>query len=91
MTESLTFLSTTEQGPVLLQREVDFDEVCTSEELHDHSRRDDGRNSEFHERSTIRGEDDTHPVEWVSGVGGHDAIQRHLRANQENEQSDGGP
>ena len=87
----LTFLSTAEQSPVLLETEVHVDEISTRQELHNHSRGDNGRNTKFHKRSTVRGEDDAHPVERVGRVGRHDTVQGHLRANQENKQRNGCP
>lgn len=54
-----TLLNATEEGSVLLQAEVDFDEVSAGEKLHDHSRRNDRCDFEFHESTTIRSEDDT--------------------------------
>ena len=65
---TLTFLCTTEQSPVLLERKVDLNQVRAGEELDDHARGDDGRDSELHKRPTVRGEDYTHPIERVSRV-----------------------
>ena len=42
--------------------------------------------SEFHERSTVRSEDDTLLVQRVGRIGGHDSIEGHLRAYQENKE-----
>lgn len=85
---SLTFLCTAEQGPILLQAEVDLNQVCTREQLHNHARCDDWTNTELHKSTAIRSENDTHPVERVRRVGGHDAIERNLRANKEDKESD---
>ena len=86
-----TFLSPAEQCPILLQRKVDLDEICASQQLHDHARGNDWCDAEFHESTAIRGEDDSHPVKRVRRVGGHDAIQRDLGADQENEKRNGCP
>ena len=86
-----TFLSTAEQRTILLQREVDLNQIRTRQELHDHSTRYDRRNTQLHQRPTVRGQDDTHPVEGVGGVRRHDTVEGYLRANQENEEGDGGP
>jgi hypothetical protein len=87
----LTLLGTREQSAIFLEAEVDVDEVSTSQELHDHSRGDDGTDTELHQRPPIGGQDDTHPIERVGGIRGHDTIQRHLRADQEDEEGDGCP
>ena len=86
ITTMLTFLCTAEECAIILKREVDLNEVRAGEQLHDHARGDDGCDTEFHEGSAVRGEDDTHPVERVGRVRGHDTVQRHLRAYQEDEE-----
>ena len=83
LSRRLTFLCAAEESTVLLERKVDLNKVCTSEKLDDHARSDDGSDTELHECSTVGGENDTHPVERVSGVGGHDAVERDLRADEE--------
>ena len=83
LSRPLTFLGTTEERPILLQVKVDLDKVGTGEELHDHSRRDNGRDTKFHESTSVGSENDPHPVERVGRVGRHDSIERNLRRNQE--------
>ena len=61
----LTFLSPTKQSTILLQAEVDVNQVCTSKKLHDHPGCHDGGDSKFHEGSTIRRHNDTHPVKRI--------------------------
>ena len=73
-----TFLSAREQTTVLFEREVDIDEVCACQKLHNHAGGNDGAYSQFHESASIRGQDDTHPIEWVGRVGGHDAVEGNL-------------
>ena len=63
--QKLTLLRAAEESAVFLETKVYFNEVCTCEELHDHARGDDGCNAEFHECPSIRGKDDTSPVEGV--------------------------
>lgn len=63
--ETRTFLSTTKERTVFLQAKVDVDQIGTGQKLHDHSRGDDWRDSEFHEGTSVGGEDDPHPVERV--------------------------
>jgi hypothetical protein len=60
-----TFLGSTEESAVLLERKVNLDETGTLKKLDDHAGSDDGGDTEFHESTTVRGEDDTHPVERV--------------------------
>ena len=72
--EAHTFLSTRKQSTIFLQTEIDFDEVGTGKELHDHARRNDRRDTKLHKCTTVGCENDTHPVEWVRRVRGHDAI-----------------
>ncbi len=86
-----TLLSTRKQGTVLFQTEVDFNKVCTGEELHDHARGNDRTDTKFHESTAVGGKDDTHPVQRVRRVGGHDAVEWDLGADQEDEESDRRP
>ena len=67
-----TFLSAREQTSVLFEREVDIDEVCACQKLHNHAGGNDGAYSQFHESASIGGQpgqDDTQPIEWVRQVG----------------------
>jgi len=82
-TGQVTFLGSTEKSTVFLQAKVDLYQICAGKELHDHSTRNDWADAEFHERTAIGREDDTHPVEWIGRVGGHDTIERDLRTDQE--------
>lgn len=60
-----TLLGSTEQGAVLLERKVNLDESSTLEKLDDHAGRDDGGDTQLHQGTAVRGEDDTHPVQRV--------------------------
>lgn len=73
-----TFLGAREQTTVLLERKVNIDEISACQKLHNHAGGDNGAYSEFHESAPIGGEDDTHPIEWVRRVGGHDAVEGNL-------------
>ena len=86
-----TFLSTGKEGTVFLEGVVNFNDVRACEELHDHGGSDDGSDSELHEGASVRGENDSHPVQRVSGIRGHDAVQGNLGADQENEERDSRP
>lgn len=86
-----TFLGTAEKSAVFLQAEVDFNQTCAGQKLHNHSTSDDWTDSEFHKSTTVGGKYDTHPVQRVSRVGGHDSIERDLGADQENKERDRGP
>lgn len=65
-----TLLSTSEESPVLLEGEVDLDESGALQQLDNHTRGDDGGDTELHERSTVGGENHTHPVQRVCRLAG---------------------
>ena len=88
---ALTFLCSAEKSSIFLQGEIDLDEICTGKKLHDHPAGNDWGDTEFHECSSIWSEDNTHPVERVWRVRGHDTVEGHLRANQEYEESYSSP
>merc|ERR1711879_433867 len=89
--ETRTLLGTVEEGAALLEALVDFDDVAASEKLHDETRGHDGRDTELHEGTAIRCENDTHLVEGIGAVGGDDAVEGDLAADQEDEQRHGRP
>lgn len=86
-----TLLSTTVQRAVLTQAKVYLDEVGARKQLNNHTRRHDGRNTEFHERTTVRRQNDTHPEERIRAITRHDAVQWNLRRYQVNGQDNGSP
>ena len=86
-----TLLSTAEQRTILLERKIDINQIGTSEELHDHSRRDDWGDTELHKCTAVGRENDAHPIQRVGRVGGHNTVQRDLRADQEDEERHGRP
>ena len=61
----LTFLSTVEESSVLWCV-TDFNNLSTSQQLHDEARCDDGRDTQLHESTSVGSEDDTNPVEGIS-------------------------
>ena len=70
---------------------VDFDEFGSCQQLHDHGRGDERRNSQLHEGTPVGGQDDSHPVEGI-GVGVFDdAVEGDLAAEEVDEDDDGGP
>lgn len=83
-------LSTVEQCTILW-RVTDLDDLNSSQQLHNETRRDDGRDTEFHQCTTVRRENDTNPVEGISGVRGHDTEEWDLAAHQEDEEGDRSP
>ena len=89
--EGEELLGTTKEGAVLLEAKVDLDQVGTGEELHDHSRGDDGRDAEFHEGTTIGGKDDTHPIKRIGAVTGDDTVKGNLGRDEENGEDNGSP
>ena len=60
-------LGAVKESPVL-RSVAHLDQLGTCQQLHDQPRGDDGRDAEFHQGSSVRGEDDTDPVERISGV-----------------------
>lgn len=74
---TLTFLGAVEECAIL-RRVTHFDDFSAGKQLHDQARRNDGRNAQLHQRTTIGGENDAHPVERIGRVGRHDAEQRNL-------------
>lgn len=79
------------QLAVRFEVEVDVDEVGAREELENHARGDDGRDTQLHQRSPVTRHHHAQPVERVRRVGGHDAVQRHLAHDQEDEQREARP
>ena len=69
----------------------DLDDLRAREQLHDEARRDDGRDAQLHEGSSIRRENYADPVEGISRVGAHDAEEGDLAADEEDEERDGRP
>lgn len=90
-TKARTFLGSTEQGAVVLEAKVDINQLGTCEKLHDHARSDDGGDTKLHQGTPVGSEDSTKPVKRVGGVRGHDAVERNLRADEEDEEGDGCP
>lgn len=64
----LTLLSTVEEGTIFLETVVDLDQVGTSQQLHEHAGGNNGGNTEFHQGSTVGGENGTHPVEGIRRI-----------------------
>ena len=62
---SLTFLGSFVEGAVFLNALIDINDLCTSKELHNHTGSDDRANTEFHQSTSVGGEDDSHPVERI--------------------------
>jgi hypothetical protein len=60
--------------------------MCAGEELENHARSDDRRDTEFHQSSTVRGHHHTQPVERIRAVGRDDAVQGHLAHDEEDEE-----
>lgn len=84
----LTFLRSLVKLAVGLHVEVDINELRASQELENHARRDNGRNAQLHERSSVRGKHHTQPVQRIGAVRGNDAVKRHLTHHEEDEKRD---
>mmetsp|Transcript_20549 Transcript_20549/g.30317 ORF Transcript_20549/g.30317 Transcript_20549/m.30317 type:complete len:387 (-) Transcript_20549:18-1178(-) len=85
------FLSSVEKCSIFLDVVVYFNDSGSSKKLHDKSGSDNGRNSKFHESSTVRCENDAHPVERIRGLCGLNSIDWDLTAYQEDKEGDGSP
>lgn len=84
-------LGPAKEDPIFLEVVIHLDDVGPGQKLHDHARCNDGRDTQFHEGTTVRGKDHTHPVEGIRRVRRHDPVQGNLGADKENEEGDGGP
>jgi hypothetical protein len=60
---------------------------CGTAYLEDHAGGDDGGDTQLHQSSTVTGKHHTEPVQGVRGVGGDNAVKRHLTHDQEDHQS----
>lgn len=76
------FLSSIEELFLFSNILVDFDKFCACEQLHDHRWSDERRNTEFHEGSTIRSKNDSHPIEGIRASVFNDAEEGNLAAQQ---------
>ena len=54
--------------------------------LENHAGGDDGGDTQFHQSTPVTGQHHTQPVQRIRGVGGDNAVQRHLTHDQENQQ-----
>lgn len=54
--------------------------------LENHAGGDDGGDTQFHQSTPVTGQHHTQPVQRVRGVGGDNAVQRHLTHDQEDQQ-----
>lgn len=87
----LTFLCSVEQSTVFLRTLVDFDDLGSGKELHDHTTGNDRGDTEFHKSTSVRGEDDTHPVERITSDSLGNTIKGHLAADQVHKEDNTGP
>ena len=60
--DSEKFLRSLVELAIGLQVKVDIDQVCASKKLEDHSRRDNWRNAQLHQRSSVTRQHHTQPV-----------------------------
>lgn len=84
-------LGSLEQGAILLHRLVNMNDVGSSEKLHNKSRRHNWGNTKLHEGTTVRGNDDTEPVEGIRRGGVVDSVEGNLTTDKEDEEGDDGP
>ena len=57
-------LGAVKESPVL-RGVAHLDQLGTSQQLHDQSGGDDGGDAEFHQGSSVRGQDHSDPVKWI--------------------------
>jgi hypothetical protein len=86
-----TLLGSIEELTILLDTLVNFQDSGTRQNLHDHSGGDNGGDTELHEGSPVRGEDDTEPVKRISILRRENSKERNLTEHQENKQGHSGP
>jgi hypothetical protein len=89
--ETKEFLGSRKQCTIFLDIVIDLDDARPSQELHDETRRNNGTDTKFHQSATVGSENDTHPVKWIGRLGALDTVNWDLTADQENEESYGGP
>lgn len=89
--ESEEFLSCLEKVSIFFGRLVNFDDLCSSQELHDHTRGDNGRDTQLHESTLVRGQDDSEPIQRIGSLLLDHTVEGDLTANQIDEEGDGSP
>ena len=70
-------LGAVKESPVL-RGVAHLNQLGTCQQLHDQPGGDDGRDAEFHQGSSVRGQNHTDPVEGVRRVRAHDAEEGDL-------------
>merc|ERR1719506_2398883 len=84
-------LRTLEELLVLLVAVVHLEHLDTRQQLHNHSRGDDWRDTKLHQSAAVGCKDHAHPVERIGGAGAEHAVERDLRADQVDEQGNDRP
>lgn len=85
------FLGSHHEGTVILETVINVDDLRTSKQLHNKSRSHDGADTEFHKSSSVGCEDNSHPVEGISGAAALNSIERNLATEQEDKEGNDGP
>lgn len=88
---SLTLLSSSKQGTIFFETEIDFYQVGTSKQLHNHTRSDNGWDTKLHQCTPIWSQNNSHPVKRITWIWRHDTIQWNLRSDQEDGKDNGSP
>ena len=83
---NLTLLGSIEQLTILLHTLVNLQNSGTSQHLHNHSRGDDGGDTQLHEGSPVGSENNTEPVERIRILRRQDSKERDLTEHKEDEQ-----
>jgi hypothetical protein len=74
-------LSTIEQGTIFFIALINVDDLSTSQKLHNHTTGNDGGDTEFHKSTSVRGKDNSHPVERIATNDFIDTVKGHLAAD----------
>ena len=70
----------------LLRRVANFNQLGTSQQLHDQTGRNNWGDTQLHQGTAVGGENDTNPVERIRRFRAHNAEKRDLATDEEDEQ-----
>jgi len=84
-------LSTIEQGTIFFIALINVDDLSTSQKLHNHTTSNDRGDTEFHKSTSVRGKDNSHPVERIATNDFIYTVKGHLAADQVDKEDDTSP
>ena len=76
-------LGSSKESAIFLDVVVYFNDTRAGKQLHDKTRRNNRTNAQFHESTSVGGENDTHPVERIRRLGRLDAVNGNLATDKE--------